>query len=382
MHWQFLIRGAPSLAMAWVTPKMSIIGKRCCMLFKKNELNSPVSSMFAACSTLLKGLVIAVMLAAVGVAFFDAAAVYATENTSYNDNALQDEPAPLTPEELEELEELIREWLELLAQTPVYEILEGYWLWSGGYYVFNADGTGSRDWYGAEGGFEWYLDGDMLIIVQDGYWDFLPWQVQVIDFDSLTIGGALFIRAMDADKLAVPPVVFELAGIWEWQGGIYYFNPLGYGWRNWEASPGHFLWMATPSFIFMAPYPLEVGFIDAWPLYLYDEDNIVIGGAEMTRQVDPEPMHVENPSAVFEGLWQLGFDSVFLAFDAGGTGYIVEILPDETYEAEEIAWAIEDESLTLTFDDGYYFSMHFVILGYDVVRLYDEYGAMSLFRVE
>ena len=166
--------------------------------------------------------------------------------------------------------------------------LVGYWIWAGGYYHFGADGTGSRDWAGATGGFTWRIEGaDTLVIVQGGNEE--RWAVNVLNINSIIISYALFTRVDDAAALTVPPVMHELVGEWQWSGGIYLFDDTGFGWRDWSVAPGYFIWMATEQFISIAPVELVgdtlviEGGAEVWSLDIIDSNNIIIGGAHMAR---------------------------------------------------------------------------------------------------
>jgi len=70
--------------------------------------------------------------------------------------------------------------------------LVGEWLWSGGTYTLNADGTGSRVWDNIPASFRWNIEGGVLVLSIPGGEE--RWAVNVINGDSVTVGGALFAR--------------------------------------------------------------------------------------------------------------------------------------------------------------------------------------------
>ena len=74
------------------------------------------------------------------------------------------------------------------------EVLIGSWSWSGGWYDFYDDGTGSRNWDGVFADFEWRMSGSTLILSFDNGWADEQWGVVVINDNEVTVGGALFER--------------------------------------------------------------------------------------------------------------------------------------------------------------------------------------------
>ena len=173
---------------------------------------------------------------------------------------------------------------ELHARRPssLSDLLAGAWLWSGGYYVFAADGTGESDWAGHEGPFEWSIDGSRIKFVRGG--------------DELTCGiffasenvavlcdTSLFVRTDEAG-LASPPLFPDLLGNWEMDGATYYFFGSGLGRRDTASPPESvaFVWMAAGGHLYAI---LSDGGTEVLPLEIIDDNTIIIDGAAWTRAV-------------------------------------------------------------------------------------------------
>ena len=78
-------------------------------------------------------------------------------------------------------------------EDATYTII-GTWDWSGGWYTFNADGTGSREWDGVANTFVWGISNGTLNLRFIGAAD-EQWSVYVINDNEISIGGAAFSRA-------------------------------------------------------------------------------------------------------------------------------------------------------------------------------------------
>ena len=254
-----------------------------------------------------------------------------------------------------------------------YEYLVGYWIWAGGHYVFNADGTGSRDWFGFEGGFEWSIEeGNILVIVQNNEEE--RWMVRVDDADSLIIGGSFFFRTDGMPEQMELQIIMDVVGTWQWSGGIYIFNADGTGWRDWYLAPGYFYWSASDDHISTM---CAFGIVDRWRLNIYDSNNISIGGAHMVRRGNQTHAHL-NPSAVIIGVWMIGSDEI-VGFSDDGTGFVMTFLVDGTFDHEEFVWRIDGSYLAIDFaDETFVFGI--VVISENSLRLTDEYGSFMMLR--
>ena len=262
--------------------------------------------------------------------------------------------------------------------------LVGYWLWAGGYYHFNVDGTGSRDWVGASGDFTWRIEGaDDLVIEQRGNVE--RWTVNVLNINSMIITNALFTRVEKAAALTASPVVNELVGEWLWSGGVYHFYDDAFGWRDWGVSPGYFIWMATDYFISIAPIEIvgntviHEGGAEIWSLDILDTTNIIIGGAHMVRY-GTEVVAPQDLAALLMGFWWYEGD-YNLAFLESNFGFNDWILPDGTYEYVPFEWRVADNLLFLEFDIGYAVA-EIIVINIDTVLLtFDDGLRLLLYRL-
>ena len=270
--------------------------------------------------------------------------------------------------------------------TASHSHLVGYWVWNHGYYRFNIDGTGSRDWRGSAGLFEWHVDGEWLVITQRGQTE--RWLLRTPNHGTAIIQNSLFVRVENfAEAQAITIVRAELAGQWEWSGGTYYFDAAGTAtsWRDWSISPDYFVWLATQDLIFVAPFDdgnFDQG-VDIWSLSIHDVNNITIGGANMVRYGAQAPI-IQNPSDIFVGRWwydawwsDLNFNIVF---NADNTGFDDWVLEDGTYEYESFRWRISGNNLLLEFIDGSE-SWEFVIINNDRIRLIYGDFILTLYRL-
>ena len=167
----------------------------------------------------------------------------------------------------------------------------GHWHWSEGFYIFNADGTGSRDWAGHSPDFTWEVAGNAISINGSS------WVVTVMDGDTINIGGSLFVRGgADLGEIAVLP---ELVGEWEWGRYTYVFSEDGRGWRDWPLAPGHFDWGVRDGTLYVWA---DSGIDSAWELTIAGRDRIFIAGAEMFRRgAAQEP----SRDSALAGRWHL-----------------------------------------------------------------------------
>jgi|GEM_PF-791367 len=78
-------------------------------------------------------------------------------------------------------------------EAELTALLVGTWEWWAGWYTFNANGQGSRDWSGEYATFTWWIDGTSLVFyLQDGNEE--RWTLQVLGENEINIGGAGFVR--------------------------------------------------------------------------------------------------------------------------------------------------------------------------------------------
>ena len=80
-----------------------------------------------------------------------------------------------------------------LSDEDERPVLVGTWDWEGGWYTFNDDGTGGRVWSGVAATFHWDVVGGMIILTFPRAQE-EQWQVNIINDDSIIVGGALFTR--------------------------------------------------------------------------------------------------------------------------------------------------------------------------------------------
>jgi len=73
------------------------------------------------------------------------------------------------------------------------EVIIGTWNWHAGWYAFAPDGFGSRMWSGDADTFKWaIIDGTIIFGFDDGREE--KWDIQIISYNDITIGGAQFTR--------------------------------------------------------------------------------------------------------------------------------------------------------------------------------------------
>ena len=122
------------------------------------------------------------------------------------------------------------------GDTPdEYLFIEGAWDWSGGWYVFNRDGSGSRVWDDDFATFRWQItNNNIRFLLHDGD---ETWSFNVISDNEINIGGARFTRNT---KLSADAVT--LLGIWECTCGWHTFFPDGTGRRDWSNHYEDFYW--------------------------------------------------------------------------------------------------------------------------------------------
>ncbi|MCL2406407.1 MAG: S1C family serine protease [Defluviitaleaceae bacterium] len=167
------------------------------------------------------------------------------------------------------------------APAPVLtSTLYGEWIWDFGYYIFNRDGTGRRDWSGVRNEFYWYMDGSLVVLEIDDDWD-ERWVVVSLEEELITIGGALFVRIGDAPYMCESTIA--LIGTWNWAGGYYTFNLDRSGIRSWGGLFAIFSWNVDGGELVILLPGSGVGDEERWTLTLVDEDKIIVGGADFTR---------------------------------------------------------------------------------------------------
>ena len=154
------------------------------------------------------------------------------------------------------------------------EAIIGSWVWDGGTYVFEANGTGDRVWDGYPESFDWRTSGPMLVLsFDDGYEE--RWAVYVINHYEITIGGAFFMRA------TVPTDAIEtLVGTWNWHAGWYAFAPDGSGSRMWSGAADSFRWTVTGVTLVLS---FDNGDEERWEVQLISDNDVIIGGAPFAR---------------------------------------------------------------------------------------------------
>jgi len=81
----------------------------------------------------------------------------------------------------------------LARESEKADTLVGFWHWSGGWYAFNANRTGSRAWSATFNHFTWgVLDSIILIFIENG--ELEEYRIIVRDSNTVTIAGSLFTR--------------------------------------------------------------------------------------------------------------------------------------------------------------------------------------------
>jgi len=73
-------------------------------------------------------------------------------------------------------------------------IMVGTWNWEQGRYTFFPTGLGSRDWSGVEDVFQWHIQ-DGFIHFELSMGEAESWTINIIDENTVEIGGALFVRS-------------------------------------------------------------------------------------------------------------------------------------------------------------------------------------------
>ena len=74
------------------------------------------------------------------------------------------------------------------------ETLIGTWDWHSGWYTFNADGTGSREWSGVHADFLWTTTENDIFIHIQGDSGVTLWPIDLINNNEMTMAGASFTR--------------------------------------------------------------------------------------------------------------------------------------------------------------------------------------------
>ena len=228
---------------------------------------------------------------------------------------------------------------DMYSDIADYRFLVGTWQWSGGYYIFNADGTGSRDWNQAPGTFSWSLSGRFLVINHRGERE--SWSFERIDQDLITIGGALFYRTDNAEMIRYEDVF----GTWTWSEGMYIFHYCGTGWRDWALSPGIFEWELRGRYIYIFP---DFDDDESWQILLIDENRLSIGGAPFVRYAGLPPTEpIDFVVEVFTGTWM--WVDGYYTFYADGTGYHTCLDGDVI----TLYWTIRRNRISFYYEDGY-----------------------------
>jgi len=152
--------------------------------------------------------------------------------------------------------------------------LEGNWIWDGGHYVFNADGSGHRVWDVEATNFSWRIEGDVLTLtLANGEEE--HYIVSVLDPLQITVGGAIFTRTY-----AEPANAAQLIGTWDWNGGTYIFNADGTGSRTWSNESGEFIWRVVDSILLLL---FEDADDERWAVLFVNENEMNVGGAAFMR---------------------------------------------------------------------------------------------------
>jgi hypothetical protein len=157
-------------------------------------------------------------------------------------------------------------------------VLAGTWLWGGGYYTFNEDGTGNRTWAGDRAAFEWHISEAVLLLTfPDSDRDDEQWGISIINEDAVIIGGSLFTRGEP-----VIGVEFSLlVGTWNWGGGWYAFTADGIGNRVWNGISATFQWAVVNDTLVISLIP--EGTEEHWHINVINDDEIYIGGSFFLR---------------------------------------------------------------------------------------------------
>ncbi|MCL2841123.1 MAG: S1C family serine protease [Defluviitaleaceae bacterium] len=158
------------------------------------------------------------------------------------------------------------------------ENLVGTWLWSGGDYVFHADGSGDRIWDGVFDEFEWEIAHGMVLVLSFEDDNEERWVIYVVSEDEVSIGGALFTRyeAPELDEIGR-----TLVGEWTWEQGWYIFYEDGSGTRDWSGHLNTFRWHMEGSTVVFYPANEDT---ERWHVNVINQNELTIGGAPFRRQ--------------------------------------------------------------------------------------------------
>ena len=232
-------------------------------------------------------------------------------NTLFDDMSIASrvEHIDISPQGLGTLHDLNGETLypHDFTEARMADVL-GIWEWEGGFYEFNADGTGYRRWHLVdEGPFYWRVAGNAITIITERSQE-EHYLVELIDFRAIVIGGSYFERIFENPAPHNTPieVTSVLAGEWTSGDVAYIFNADGSGWRDWGFSYGSFYWRADFEKIIILP---ENGTgLERWSLSIVDDDNINITGTQMLRTASPvaTPRPAPRPAATPTPAWTIG----------------------------------------------------------------------------
>lgn len=168
-----------------------------------------------------------------------------------------------------------------VLQLPIGEVLSindsdlfGTWIWARGYYTFNPNGSGSREWDGERDTFQWRTSGTVLVLYLPN--DEERWLVSVINANEINIGGAFFTR-----EGVLSEVAHTLVGTWDWDRGWYAFEADGTGSRIWDGDSATFRWSVEGDAIIFNIFGAED---EIYTFSTTNANRIVIGGAVFTRR--------------------------------------------------------------------------------------------------
>ena len=230
----------------------------------------------------------------------------------------------------------------------------GSWIWSEGYYIFNADGTGSRNWDALPGAFTWSLEGGILTTVPGN-----SWHVDVRSQDSIIISGSLFTRTMDIQSVAD----FDLTGRWQWDGGYYIFNADGSGRRDWSVAPGSFTWSLSSDRLSINPGNASA---ENYVFSIIDTNTVSIAGFVFAR--DSASATTTGESHRLQGEWAWRDNQhFFIVFDDQGIGV------NNWFGFNiEFDWYVLGDShgtIEINYEDGTYEDLEFRIIDANTVLL-------------
>ena len=184
----------------------------------------------------------------------------------------------------------------------------GTWIWSHGYYNFNANGTGSRMWGAVPDSFTWGIsDRNLDLTLADGSEE--RWTVSSgSDENSIIVGGTWFTR-VKARPYTLGQILSasDLAGKWHWDWGYYVFYTDGTGHRQWGETSDVFKWDLEDNHLALL-FPDQ--YDEEWVVSAINNNKIAMGGAFFTRG---EPL----ASAII-GYWRWSGGSY--AFNPDGSG--------------------------------------------------------------